>query len=64
MNDNESLAHVRTQRMLSKSEDFPNYTGVEGTFSSHRVKIKGFPILKNFTERTLLSVTLVLSFNF
>lgn len=42
MNYNESLAYVLTQRILFKSQNLPDYTGVEGTFNSHKVKIKGF----------------------
>ena len=28
------------------------YTGVEGTFNSHKARIKGFSTSKYFTERT------------
>lgn len=37
--------------MLFKSKDSPGYTGVEGIVNSHKVRIKGFSITKNFIER-------------
>ena len=46
MNYNESLASVLKQRILFKSKDLPDYTGVEGTFNSHRWGSKDFQYQK------------------
>lgn len=42
MNYNEPLAYVLKQRILFTSKDLPDYTGVERTFNSHKVRIKDF----------------------